>query len=134
MLLSKATYDLSDNSGYKFFVSMCVPWELNPQPFALLTQCSTTERQEHFYGIKAPCRWRADLRYSVGYLHRELQRSCRGATNIDSTFWFGDATSNPSLVRGGLNSAESTRELSAESDQGITTGFTRVEPLVELSI
>ncbi len=30
-----------------FFVSMCVPWELNPQPFALLTQCSTTEPQEH---------------------------------------------------------------------------------------
>ncbi len=28
-------------------VSMCVPWELNPQPFALLTQCSTTEPQEH---------------------------------------------------------------------------------------
>ncbi len=25
---------------------MCVPWELNPQPFALLTQCSTTEPQE----------------------------------------------------------------------------------------
>ncbi len=25
------------------FVSMCVPWESNPQPFALLTQCSTTE-------------------------------------------------------------------------------------------
>ncbi len=30
-----------------FFFSMCVPWELNPQPFALLTQCSTTEPQEH---------------------------------------------------------------------------------------
>ncbi len=29
-----------------FFVSMCVPWELNPQPFALLTQCYTTEPQE----------------------------------------------------------------------------------------
>ncbi len=29
------------------FVSMCVPWESNPQPFALLTQCSTTEPQEH---------------------------------------------------------------------------------------
>ncbi len=29
-----------------FFVSMCVPWESNPQPFALLTQCSTTELQE----------------------------------------------------------------------------------------
>ncbi len=26
---------------------MCVPRELNPQPFALLTQCSTTEPQEH---------------------------------------------------------------------------------------
>ncbi len=26
---------------------MCVPWELNPLPFALLTQCSTTEPQEH---------------------------------------------------------------------------------------
>ncbi len=25
---------------------MCVPWELNPQPFALQTQCSTTEPQE----------------------------------------------------------------------------------------
>ncbi len=30
------------------FVSMCVPWESNPQPFALLTQCSTTEPQEHY--------------------------------------------------------------------------------------
>ncbi len=34
------------HSGYTFFISMCVPWELNPQPFALLTQCSTTEPQE----------------------------------------------------------------------------------------
>ncbi len=25
---------------------MCVPWELNPQPFALSTQCSTTEPQD----------------------------------------------------------------------------------------
>ncbi len=29
------------------FISMCVLWESNPQPFALLTQCSTTEPQEH---------------------------------------------------------------------------------------
>ncbi len=28
-------------------VSTCVPWESNPQPFTLLTQCSTTEPQEH---------------------------------------------------------------------------------------
>ncbi len=27
------------------FISMCDPWESNPQPFALLTQCSTTEPQ-----------------------------------------------------------------------------------------
>ncbi len=33
---------LTVHSGYIFF------GELNPQPFALLTQCSTTELQEHF--------------------------------------------------------------------------------------
>ncbi len=33
---------------YFFFISICVPWELNPWPFALLTQCSTTEPQEHY--------------------------------------------------------------------------------------
>ncbi len=37
-LLSKAT------TFSALFVSM---WELNPQPFAQLTQCSTTEPQEH---------------------------------------------------------------------------------------
>ncbi len=31
------------------FVSMCVPWESNPQPFALLTQCSTTEPHRNTY-------------------------------------------------------------------------------------
>ncbi len=31
------------------FISMCVLWESNPQSFALLTQCSTTEPQEHIY-------------------------------------------------------------------------------------
>ncbi len=47
--------DLQCIQAIHFFVSMCVPWELNPQPFALLTQCSTTEPQEHyttnFHGI-----------------------------------------------------------------------------------
>ncbi len=37
-----------------FFVSMRVPWELNPQPFALLTQCSTTETQEHITTLIPP--------------------------------------------------------------------------------
>ncbi len=43
-VLSKVTY-----SGYAFIkkcIRMCVLWELNPQPFELLTQCSTTEPQE----------------------------------------------------------------------------------------
>ncbi len=35
-----------------FFVSVCVLWESNPQPFALLTQCSTTEPQEHQTGTE----------------------------------------------------------------------------------
>ncbi len=32
--------------GIHFFCQY-VPWELNPRSFALLTQCSTTEPQEH---------------------------------------------------------------------------------------
>ncbi len=38
---------LTGYSGYTFFIIMCVPREMNLQPFALLTQCSTTEPQEH---------------------------------------------------------------------------------------
>ncbi len=38
--------DLQLHSGYTFSL-VCVPWESNPQPFALLTQCFTTE--PHFY-------------------------------------------------------------------------------------
>ncbi len=38
--------DLQCIQPIHLYVSMCVPWELNPQPFALLTQCSTTEPQE----------------------------------------------------------------------------------------
>ncbi len=43
MLFSQSDF----KSGFTLFVSMCVSSELNPQPFALLTQCSTTEPQEH---------------------------------------------------------------------------------------
>ncbi len=31
------------------FISKCVPWESNPQPFALLTQCSTTEATQEYF-------------------------------------------------------------------------------------
>ncbi len=30
-------------------ISMCVPWESNPQPFVQLTQCSTTEPHRNIY-------------------------------------------------------------------------------------
>ncbi len=39
--------DLQYIQAIHVFVRMCVSWELNPQPFALLMQCSTTESQEH---------------------------------------------------------------------------------------
>ncbi len=34
-------------SDLQYIQVIHVPWELNTQPFALLTQCSTTEPQEH---------------------------------------------------------------------------------------
>ncbi len=37
--------NLQLHSGYTLSL-VCVPWESNPQPFELLTQCSTTEPQE----------------------------------------------------------------------------------------
>ncbi len=43
--------DLHCIQAINFFVCTCVPWELNPRPFALLTQCSTTEPQEHSFQI-----------------------------------------------------------------------------------
>ncbi len=47
MHLADAKSDLQCIQDIHCFISMCVPWELNPRPFALLTQCSTTEPQEH---------------------------------------------------------------------------------------
>ncbi len=43
--------DLQCIQAIQFFSSMCVPWELNPWPFALLTQCSTTEPQDYLWII-----------------------------------------------------------------------------------
>ncbi len=34
-------------SDLQYIQVMHVPWELNPRPFVLLTQCSTTEPHEH---------------------------------------------------------------------------------------
>ncbi len=44
--------DLQLHSGYTFFlISMCVPWESNPQPFALQMQCSTTEPHRNILSL-----------------------------------------------------------------------------------
>ncbi len=41
---------LTVHLGYMFFfLYVCVPWESNPQTFALLMQCSTTEAQKHSF-------------------------------------------------------------------------------------
>ncbi len=40
--------DLQLQSGYTFSL-VCVSWESNPQPFALLTQCSTTELHRNLF-------------------------------------------------------------------------------------
>ncbi len=42
--------DLQLHSGYTFSIIICVPWESNPQPFALLTQSSTTEPHRYTVG------------------------------------------------------------------------------------
>ncbi len=44
--------DLRCIQAKKNFINMCVPWQLNPQTFALLTQCSTTEPQENIYSVR----------------------------------------------------------------------------------
>ncbi len=63
---------------------MCVPWELNPQPFALLTQCSTTETQEHKQSkqskqrdMKQRKKWRMEVRTKKKGRRKDKQTSKR---------------------------------------------------------
>ncbi len=58
--------DLQCIQAIHFLISMCVPWELNPRPFALLTQCSTTEPQEHDHTeIILICRFGGQERFLI---------------------------------------------------------------------
>ncbi len=75
---------LTVHSGYTFFVSMHVAWELNPQPFALLTQCSTTETQEHKQSkqskqrdMKQRKKWRMEVRTKKKGRRKDKQTSKR---------------------------------------------------------
>ncbi len=63
---------------------MCVPWELNPQPFALLTQCSATEPQEH-YSIFAYSIFDIMEYHSMRASSREKVSSARGTSQSRSS-------------------------------------------------
>ncbi len=47
MHLADAFIQSDLHSGYTFFYQYMCSLGIEPQPFALLTQCSTTEPQEH---------------------------------------------------------------------------------------
>ncbi len=65
---------------------------IKPTTFALLTQCSTTEPQEHFLvfckilGVLGPCRCRLWLVYlgTLGWLHRLYWKRAELDVNTDS--------------------------------------------------
>ncbi len=68
-----------------FFQYVCVPWELNPRPFALLMQCSTPEPQEHAwwphdFKTEPPTEWtRPSSLEEMGkvWVHFPLQQACQ---------------------------------------------------------
>ncbi len=57
---------------------MCVPWELNPQPFALLTQCYTTEPQEYIFTYT----YTRDVTRSCGTRSRKIRLVLRERDDI----------------------------------------------------
>ncbi len=73
--------NLQLHSGYNFFfLSVHVfPGNRNPQPFALLTQCSTTEAQEHI--LKVQC---VDLAVEVVKCY---QNFCLSVALIQSVYF-----------------------------------------------
>ncbi len=67
----------------------CVSWELNTQPFALLTQCSTTEPQEHMQDIchRNICRTYATETYAGHMPQEHMKDICH--RNICRTYATG---------------------------------------------
>ncbi len=78
---------LTVHSGYTFFISMCVPWELNPQPFALLTQCSTTEPQEHDVQAKHFFYWEYMLTKYPSYDPKKHEIPVWGKLTVAILWW-----------------------------------------------
>ncbi len=70
--------DLQCLQAIHFFLSVCVPWELNPRPFALLTQRSTTEPQEHGTTEQLPLKI---INATFVSIRRGFQKHFRNLTN-----------------------------------------------------
>ncbi len=69
--------DLQLHSGYTFLISMCVPWESNPQPFALLMQCSNTDPHRIISAGNNCLKWKTHC------------TSCSFSQDIDGLEWCG---------------------------------------------
>ncbi len=75
------------------FISTCVPWESNPQPFALLTQCSTTEPHRNMWLLRIPARLPRCFLRRLGLLKRpSLTSVLRSISNghagsVDKVSW-----------------------------------------------
>ncbi len=74
---------------HTFFFSMCVPWELNSQPFALITQCSTTEPQE-VCANEGMEEITSNLRHATQSVHKSSQQGmivCIYQSRMDPMDW-----------------------------------------------
>ncbi len=62
------------------FVSTCVPWESNPQPFALLSQCSTTGPHRNtgihtnWFFVSNPCELPEHTEWKIGGLIQKVRK------------------------------------------------------------
>ncbi len=80
---------LTVHSSYTFFVSMCVPWESNPQPLHYLRNALTTKPQEHlvesfffFFLLKSKV-WRTiNVKMEMYRVSLYQNIYCLSATNI----------------------------------------------------
>ncbi len=90
--------DLQCIQTIHFFMSKCVPWELNPQPFALLTQCSTTEPQEHI-GIMDSIKYQQINKSIINWLCYTSKVHILRYTNLKNNTTFSVTEHNTKLLR-----------------------------------
>ncbi len=83
---------LTVHLGYTFFVSII--WQLNPQTSALLTQCSTTEPQEHLTCCIKLSEFRIDTSLQirpglnqVNWAHNACYKHCLSPQGLSQSLW-----------------------------------------------